>query len=425
MKPQIKHFQKKEIQTHLKHALLEEYIIRWASIMGKASFAGKITNIHFIDGFAGKGTFNDGHYGSPKIAISNLFDLQSSFYETYQSSSMKFIIHTIESYPDFQVELEKLKNSSPFSNQIINYKGKFEEHLPSILTKTTGSPSLYFIDPFGYKGVRMDDIQTILEKPSNEVLINVMSRSLGRNYSIENNQTEICKFFGVEKLPSNISDYLKIATNDDKDLFMNKNQFEKMENDIINFFKSQLYDRFKSKKLYTISKRIYSKINPNQYFHLVFATTKRRGLDAMKQSMVRYEITKMNLEDQYIKSNALSLVLIDDLFSDSNELSSYNYKSFLKEFIDCFNNCETNFAEIVDYFLQTSPLPFRDEENNQKSIYDYFKKMMSFNLGIKTTAKFYSTFKRHHEITVIVNIPTSNIKSILIDPIEAKQLELF
>lgn len=46
MKPQGKHFQKKDIQTYLKHALLEDYIIRWASILGGATFAGKIKRIH-------------------------------------------------------------------------------------------------------------------------------------------------------------------------------------------------------------------------------------------------------------------------------------------------------------------------------------------------------------------------------------------
>lgn len=408
MKPQDKHFQKKDIQTHLKHALLEDYIIRWASIIGNGALAGKIRKIHFVDGFAGRGAFLDGGAGSPKIAISNLFHLQQRFYEKYQSSNMRFIVHTVESHPAFQATLEELKSNSPFSSQIRNYKGKFEDHLTDILNQTNGSPALYFIDPFGYKGVRMDDIQNILLNPSHEVLVNVMTRSVGRNLSIENNHTEIKKFFGLNELPSNILEYLRISNTPNKDVFMNDNIFENLENDIVNLFKEQLHRRFQNDKIYTLSKRIYSKINPTQYFHLVFATRRREGLVAMKQSMADYESLKIQIENDFGIKNAF----MEDLFTTDNQLAVYNYTNFTSDFITEFNNNTVPFSEIVDYYLQATPLPFRDNENSKKSIYDYFQKLIGTGTWIKTEGRAYAEIKKHQDIIVRSNIPKGMIKNL-------------
>ncbi|TLS48306.1 three-Cys-motif partner protein TcmP [Paenibacillus antri] len=412
--PQEKHFDKKDIQTHLKHQLLENYIIRWSNVLGGATFAGKFNKIHFVDGFAGRGSFHDGEAGSPLIAINHLFHLQRKFYELYQSSNLRFIIHTVESYPEYQSALDELIQTAPLPEQIKNYKGKFEEHLPKILNRTSGSPALYFIDPFGYKGVQMDDIQSILSQQSHEVLVNVMSRSIGRNLSIEKNRAEIKKFFGVKEIPDDIAKYLKISSASDKKLFMGDMVFENLESSIIGLFKEQLRIRFEADSIFTLSKRIYSKINPMQYFHLVFATRNRKGLVEMKTSMVKYEEQKTIIEDTFLRNNNPELVFMDDLFSTSGQLSNYNYKSFVIDFEKHFNNTGVTgikFSKIVDYYLQATPLPFRD--NSGKSIYDYFLRLRGRGYFVRTEGgRAFADLDEHENIIVRASLPKSFVNNV-------------
>lgn len=85
--------------------------------------------------------------------------------------SVIFKIFTVEVIEEYHNLLKKLKNQSPFPNQIHNFCGEFEKYVDKLIPSTKGTPSLYFIDPFGYKGVPMGKIKQILDQQSNEVLM--------------------------------------------------------------------------------------------------------------------------------------------------------------------------------------------------------------------------------------------------------------
>lgn len=423
MKPTDKHFHHKDIQTSLKHTLLEDYIMRWANKIAPATFSKNFKELHFVDGFAGRGEFLDGQLGSPKIAIEKLFRLQEDFYQKYKSSDMRFYIHTVELNHEYQVELAKLKNSSRFQNQIINYGGKFEEHLPKILNRTNRSPALYFIDPYGYKGVRMQDIVQILSHRSHEVIINVMNRAIGRNLSIINNHDEIKDFFGIDQIPENIYKYIKISQNDSS-LPQTNQELENLENSIVSLFKNQVRKIVKSNDLYLLSHRIYSSLNPNQYFHLVFITKRREGLIAMKESIVSYESRKPKIEDEFRYKNKRSTLVIDDFFSTSYQLNNYTYRDFRATFIDNFNKKTCSFETIVDFYLQHTPISFRDPLGGSKSIYDFFKILNKSGL-ITVSENSLANVDSHKSIMVHSNFNENNIVNQLEDFDNHEQMTLF
>lgn len=286
MQTSEKHFEKKDIQTILKHILLKDYLTRWAKVFMHASISKSIKKCHFVDCFAGRGLFKDGQEGSPLIAINNLFRLQSEF---QYNNECRFHIHTVELLEGYHNLLQQMARQSSYPSQIHNYCGEFKNHVDQLIGSTAGSPALYFIDPFGYKGVHMTDIKKILSERSHEVLINVMSYSLVRNYRIQNNQDELCKFFGIDELPQNIKEYMRMASNDD--VLVNQSSrslFGKLEDSIIDLYIHNLKSSFNG-PVYTLKKRIYSPLNPNVYFHLVFATRSRAGLVEMKNSMIAFE----------------------------------------------------------------------------------------------------------------------------------------
>jgi hypothetical protein len=58
---------------------------------------------------------------------------------------------------------------------VLNLRGTFAEHLPRILTEIGSAPTLFFLDPFGYRGIEMPTMSRIAERYSNlktELLIN-------------------------------------------------------------------------------------------------------------------------------------------------------------------------------------------------------------------------------------------------------------
>lgn len=390
-----KHFEKRDIQTWLKHALLTEYIKNWGNAIGLATNSKYIPEIHFVDGFAGRGYFEDGNKGSPLIAIENLQDMQYTFEQNYKKFNSSFVIHLVELKKDY-IDFIKvnIKNYSKYPELIYLYHGKFEDKLSLLLNQTVGHPALYFIDPFGYKGVRMNDVVKIISHQSHEVLINVMTISLVRNITIEENSKELCNFFGLDDIDQNIVDYMNMVIeakmNESKPLHT---KLLKLEDKILELYIEQVKKRIPDKKLYFLKKRIYSGLNPKVYFHLLFITGHRRGLVEMKKAMVNFDLIRDKIENQYIHENKVQEhSILGDIFSEQNEYEMYNYETFVNDFKKQFNFKKTTYAEIVEYFLEYSPLPFKAVEGN-KSIYDYFKRLFKEVRYIDCSNKSFSSLK--------------------------------
>lgn len=419
-----KHFEKKDIQTILKHILLKDYMNRWATVFMKAAISKQIKKCHFVDCFAGEGSFKDGQDGSPLIAIKNLFNLQRAFHEKYDNKC-RFFIHTVELNDDYHQKLVQMGKNSSFPTQINNYCGEFKNHVQKLVKSTFGSPALYFIDPFGYKGVHLQDIQKILAVKSHEVLINVMSYSLVRNYRIQNNHSELCKFFGVHEIPENIKEYIKLASNDKVlDTSNSRSLFKKLENDIIELYSQKLRQSF-DHPVYILSKRIYSPINPNVYFHLVFTTKNRAGLIEMKNTMVTFESLRIKAEEDYIRTNSIQKNLpVDDLFSEAYSIATYDYIDFVREFMKIFNNEKCTYGQVIDHFLQYTPLPFSDNEN-QKSIADFCARLFEKNKYIERSSRAFKNYKVADDFEIYSRLPDNYLKSISIVQPESEQLSIF
>lgn len=207
-----------------------------------------------------------------------------------------------------------------------------------------------------------------------------------------------------------------MSNTENKDIFMSSNIFENLESSIVNLFKDQLHRKFQNDKIYSLSKRIYSSINPTQYFHLVFVTRRREGLVAMKDTMVKYESLKLAIESKFIARNDSKKAIIDDLFSTGFQLTSYTYKDFVCDYMARFNNGAHCFSNIVDYFLQASPLPFRDADKCGKSIYDYFMRLRDSNMWINANGRAFANLGTHIDIIIRSNLPDNYLINLSENP---------
>ncbi len=148
----------------VKHRILTNYLAAYLGALSRVADA-----VHYIDGFAGRGTYADDVMGSPLRALNLLAE-----------SPLPFAMSLVEaSLPDCEQLRACLSGASEPTNQIdrpIIENGDFSEHLIRILArnifKSYAKVSTFaFIDPCGVSGVRMVDIGRILDMPHGECLL--------------------------------------------------------------------------------------------------------------------------------------------------------------------------------------------------------------------------------------------------------------
>ena len=149
-------FTSKRRWSYFKDMLLEKYLpIYFSKIL--------TTNINtvYIDGFAGKGKFDDGADGSP-IIVSNIIEHALSMTRSNAKISTYFIEY------EFADELKKNLNKD------IVISGDYKIEVPKIINSLRGENVFLYVDPFGHKHLKFD-IFSMLKSDninSSELLLN-------------------------------------------------------------------------------------------------------------------------------------------------------------------------------------------------------------------------------------------------------------
>lgn len=112
----------------------------------------------------------------------------------------------------------------------------------------------------------------------------------------------------------------------------------------------------------------------------------------------------------------------DDLFSESNSLVSYDYSTFVSEIMNHFNNRTTTYGQIIDHFLQFSPLPFRDKEK-QRSIYDFWIRLYRKNTFVTASSQSFAKYRDADNVSIQIMLPDDYLSRISESAVE--QLDLF
>jgi three-Cys-motif partner protein len=130
----------------------------------------------FVDGFAGAGAYDDaGHQdGSPLIAA------RWARQEEQRCGRPKVRCINVERDPACFRRLAA--NLAPWSHLVSNLHGEFSEHLDKIIATIGRDPAFFFLDPFGVRGIEMELIEKIMNRPSRktELLIHFSERSFAR-----------------------------------------------------------------------------------------------------------------------------------------------------------------------------------------------------------------------------------------------------
>lgn len=163
-----KHFEAFAEHTLLKHAILNAYLQRWAFKILTWRGAGDL--VYFVDGFAGAGRDNQGNPGSPTIACRIAQQVRAHF--AAKSASGRLKVLAVEADPVTHGAL--LKQLAAFQRVdaecVRALCGSVSERIGDIASEIAQKPTLFFLDPFGLKGLDAATYPAMLAGPHNEVL---------------------------------------------------------------------------------------------------------------------------------------------------------------------------------------------------------------------------------------------------------------
>lgn len=187
--------------TKAKHDMLAYYLDGWFPIM--SSWKGRLL---FLDGFAGRGRYNDGSEGSPLVALRRLVE-HSHF---PRMRDREFLFYLIEADSDnaesLDQEIDRFKAAhapwpAKVKTRVINEK--FDATATAILDrlreqKANLAPTFAFIDPFGYSGMPMSLLADLMAYPRTEIFVNFMAGHVQRFITRDGQEKAMSDLFGMD-----------------------------------------------------------------------------------------------------------------------------------------------------------------------------------------------------------------------------------
>lgn len=284
-KSNIDFFKEKKVWSEIKDNLLGCYLVPYFS-----KIIGTGQPILYIDGFAGKGMFDDGNAGSPIIAlriINNCIE-KTNFDNVRINSCFIELKHT-----------ESLKeNTATFSNvEVIS--GRYEDNIEKVLYGKENYNVFIYIDPYGIKSLHFSIFSKLKSMNLNsvEVLMNMNSFGFIR---------EACNAMSVKFDIKDLDDVFQLdeASNDGK--FKSIEDLNKVAGgvywqDIISDYKKGIISGYEAEKrfaeeycqslkdvfTYVLNMPIRLKKGQRPKYRMIYATNHEDGCVLMNDNMCK------------------------------------------------------------------------------------------------------------------------------------------
>ncbi|MEU6340664.1 three-Cys-motif partner protein TcmP [Streptomyces sp. NPDC046977] len=131
-------FVSKKAAAVLKHAILKQYVVPFASKVGRYSPGGRVV---YVDGYAGPGRYEDGTPGSPSLILNSAARIAD-----FRQLDCFFIERGRKSYRSLSTLVEEARGQGLSAYAL---RGRVEKHLDEVLDRAQGAPLFAFLDPFG------------------------------------------------------------------------------------------------------------------------------------------------------------------------------------------------------------------------------------------------------------------------------------
>jgi three-Cys-motif partner protein len=147
----------------IKIQIVTKYFPSWAKIIVPRAKKKGIKKVGYIDLFSGPGIYKDGSKSTP------VFILETAINDPYLRDDLREMLVTF--FNDIELEhfqsLQEVINTIPGINKLRCkpkiYNMEVGEEITQIFKQTQFIPTLFFIDPYGYKGLSLELISSAIK----------------------------------------------------------------------------------------------------------------------------------------------------------------------------------------------------------------------------------------------------------------------
>lgn len=152
-------FEERTEQSEIKTEIVRKYFWAWAKVISKQVKKWGKNKIGYMDLFSGPGRYDDNSKSTPLLILEGAIrenDLREMLVAVFNDADS-------ENTRKLQGEINNLPNIGLLKNKPVVKNIEVSDELAEALIQTNRIPTLYFLDPFGYKGISLKLIQTAIQ----------------------------------------------------------------------------------------------------------------------------------------------------------------------------------------------------------------------------------------------------------------------
>ena len=257
-------YQSKE-QSQVKTRIVEKYFWAWAKVIISAVKKRRKDKIGYVDLFAGRGRYEDGTDSTPLLVLkkaSENDDIRNMLVSVFNDINPEYV-QDLRDAIDSSPEVGMLKWEPRVINTEVN------EELAKVFESMKTIPTLFFVDPFGYKGVSIQLISSFLRNWGCDCIFFFNYNSINRSIKIRAVEGHINGLFGKERADE-LRSLPPFMSSSDRELF------------IIEAISQSLKENAGQ---YVLPFRFKNERGTRSSHHLIFASKNRTGYEIMKEIM--------------------------------------------------------------------------------------------------------------------------------------------
>jgi three-Cys-motif partner protein len=276
-------FDESREQSRIKSRIVTKYFKAWATVIISAA-KGRERRIAYMDLFAGPGRYADGTPSTPVIVLQAAIkdpDLREMLVTVFNDKTPEFaesLREAIDAIPG----INTLKHKPRVENEEVGQKVVEE------FQKTKLVPTLLFVDPWGYKGLSVALIASVLQNWGCDCVFFFNYNRINPGLNNEAVREHMDDLFGTERANAIRAKLTGLSPNEREDLIIEELS-QALQESVVTYV---LPFTFKSEK------------GTRTKHHLVFASKNFKGYEIMKQIMAK----ESSDQDQGVASFAYSTV---------------------------------------------------------------------------------------------------------------------
>lgn len=248
-----------------KHVIQGKYLSAWTNILKKNN-----RRLLYVDCFAGKGCYDSGEEGSPIIALNSVNEILKNAPE-----NILLAIFIDSESDNIECLKENISQKEYPENIIIQYENVtyqdfIERNNEIIPDEYQDSPTVYFLDPFGYSIIPIKHLAWFMQEQKKEFIFTFHYWDLNRFLQATHARQDIISVFGSDEI-------IDLVKPDAKP--------EEREDIIMSFYLNQLKNKANTRYITEFCIKQQVKFKHRTKYYLLHGTNHSLGKKVMKNIM--------------------------------------------------------------------------------------------------------------------------------------------